>query len=390
MMRSWLLAAVMTITTPALAGPDDFEIDDEDDDIDFEGEAKPSAPRPDQEDDLTVEENEGELEEFTEPVDEPGADLLGEDPNANLQLGGDSEAIYRQTNDRLSRLSPDEELLGWDQYLGQYPNTVFRPRIQARMEELEAELYDTRKPRPGEGQVDVLDQQMDFAHAMQLAQLNPRTRIQGGFEWGLPNYINLFADYERAFSQRFSVHGGVRRRYSGFSAEFGPRIALVKSPRTQTIVSVWPDVHFNLNPSFPSFSPGIGAGKRFGKLDAQVQATVDLEIRSELDVAATKTTKLRSRYAGGASVYYAASETVGFFGEAYLNLRPVQADGAFDGGTFNFHVITFGMKFFPQSKTRPGERPIEINAGATVPVAQNYWQYHYGSIMGQFNYYTED
>ncbi len=394
MTRSWLLAAFLFASVPAVAGPDDFEIEDEDDDIELgEEDAEPAPARPDQEDDLTVDENEDDLEGFEDTVEgqegQPPPDLLGDDPNANQTLGADTETLYRQTNANLSRLPPDEELLGWENYLATYPSSVFRPRIEARMQELETEMYDQRRPGTATGEVDAQDQQIDFAHAMQLEQLNPRTRLQAGFEWGLTDYMNLFADYEHAFSQKFSAHAGIRRRYSGFSLEIGPRIALVKSPRTMTIVSVWPDVHLNANPAFPAFAPKIGAGKRFGKLDAQAQGGVDLEIRGEEDGVGGTTTKLRTRFSGGASMFYAASDTVGFFGEAYLNLRPVQADGAFEGTTFSFHVVSFGLKFFPAMKNKPGQRPIEVNTGATGPVAQNYWQFHYGSIMGQMNYYMD-
>jgi len=401
-LRSWLFAALLVVPTVGLAGPDDFEIEDEDDDIVFDDEETTEPEdRPDREDDLTVDENEDDLEDFTDTVEgeegeegeevAPPTDLLGDDPSANQDLGADSEAIYRRTFDRLSRMPPDEELLGWEEYLATYPNSVFRARIEGRMKELEAEMYAVRQPASGSstGEVDAQDQQIDFAHAMQLNQLNPRSRLQVGFEWGLTDYMNLFADYEKAFGQRISAHAGIRRRYSGFGLELGPRFALVKSPRTMTIVSIWPDIHVNLNPAFPAFAPKIGAGKRFGKLDAQVQGGVDLEVRSENDLTGGTTTKLRTRYSGGVSLFYAASETVGFFGEAYLNLRPVAADAAFDGSTFNFHVVSFGLKFFPGIKSRPGEKPLEVNTGATVPVAQNYWQYHYGSIMGQVNYYMD-
>ena len=389
MTRSLLFAAALCLSSLAHARSDD-EIEEEDDDITFGEETAPTPPRPTEDDDLTVEEDETELETFTDP--QGGDDLLGADPNAQLQLGGDTEAIFRKEWERLGALRPDEELLGWEQYLGKYPATVFRARIQGRMEELEAALYadGTRRPT-GQAAVDAKDRQLDFAHALQLDQLNPRSRIQAGFEWGLPDYMNLFADYEKAFGKKFSAHAGIRRRYSGFSLELGPRIALVKSPRTMTIVSFWPDIRINTNPAFPSLHPTLGAGKRFGKLDAQAQAGVGLEVRSEATAdGAGKTPQLRTRYSGGVSLFYAATDTVGFFGETYLNLRPVAADGAFEGGTFNFHVATFGMKVFPKVPNRPGERPIEVNAGATVPYAQKYWQYHYGSIMGQFNYYPED
>jgi len=401
MPRSWpRLLGLLLLVSPVAASTQTFEVEEEDDDFSFEGEEEEEdeeAPeRLDEDDDLEVEEDEEELEEFVEP-EEGGEDLLGEEDPATLPAAGDSEALYRETADRLSRLPADEQLLGWDQYLAQYPNTVFRKRIEARKEELEDILYrdatgsSVAQPETPASGLDAQDREIDFAHAMQLGQLNTRTRIQAGFEWGLPNYINLFADYERAFGQRVSGHVGIRRRYSGYSIEAGPRFALVKSPRTQTIISINPDLHFNTNPSFPAFAPSIAAGKRLGKLDAQLQAGVDFELRSEQTADGTGTTTgLRTRFRGGASFFYAASDTVGFFGETYLNMRQVQPDNAFDGSLFSFNVVTFGMKFFPAVKSRPGEAPIETNIGATVPYMQSYWQYHYGSIMGQFNYYPED
>lgn len=394
MPRSWLLALFIGLSPVALAGPDDFEVEDDDDDFSFEGEEEETAPdRLETGDDLEVEEDEDALEEFVEP-EEGAQDLLGEEPVARPVASGDTEADYRATEQRLARMPPDEQIIGWDQYLQQYPGTPFRSRIEARMAELEDEMYQRRRGGTGDAAgtagVDALSSEVDLAHAMQLGQLNTRTRLQAGFEWGLPDYINLFVDYEKAFTKRFSVHGGIRRRYSGFSLEVGPRIALVKSPRTQTIVSINPDIHFNTNPGFPAFSPNIAAGKRFGRVDAQIHFTTDFELRSEEEVGGlSTTTKLRTRYHGGASVFVSASDTVGFFAETYLNMRPVQADAAFEGGLFRFNVVTFGMKFFPSLKSRPGEMPVEANVGATVPYMQRYWQYHYGSVMGQVNYYPE-
>jgi hypothetical protein len=65
-------------------------------------------------------------------------------------------------------------------------------------------------------------------------------------------------------------------------------------------------------------------------------------------------------------------------------MRPVGADGAFEGGLFRFNVVDFGMKFFPGASDA---RNMEVNFGATVPYMQQWWQFHYGSVMGQFNYY---
>ena len=72
------------------------------------------------------------------------------------------------------------------------------------------------------------------------------------------------------------------------------------------------------------------------------------------------------------------------FAETSTYMRPMGQDGAFDGGLFRFNVFSFGMKFFPGNSP---DRDKEVNLGATVPYTQQWWQFHYGSVMGQLNYY---
>ena len=45
------------------------------------------------------------------------------------------------------------------------------------------------------------------------------------------------------------------------------------------------------------------------------------------------------------------------------------------------HVIT------EDERETLADKDIEINIGATIPFMQQYWQYHYGSVMGQFYYF---
>lgn len=380
------LLTLLGLAAPALGQDDDFDLDDDIELGDSPAPQPPAPPRPQDQDQIPGDEDEKDegLEEFRDEGD--GPDLLGEEGRA--PVSGDTEQIYRATQAKLSKLGPDEEVAGWEAYLAQYPNSVFRPRIESRMEELMDQLYEGGIQRPGsETPVDALKAEIDFAQPLQLENINPRTRVQVGFEWGLPSYMNLVADYEHAFLRNLSAHAGVRRRYQGWNLEIGPRWALVKSTRTQTLVTLFADLHFNTLPAYPGLRPQLAAGKRFGKLDAQIQGGVDLELRTFLGAGDTKTTNLQTRFIGGANLYYAASDRVGLFAETYLNMKPVGEDGAFGGALYRFNVVTFGMKFYPANKGDAAEKDLEVNFGATVPYMQQYWQYHYGSIMGQANYY---
>jgi hypothetical protein len=364
--------AALTLASPALA-QDEGDLDDDldlDDDIDFDDAPKPvPAPAPPAPDD--GDERDDSLEDFRDPDDD--VDLLeGDDP---VPVGqGDSEQIYRATAARLQKYDADEELAGWEAYLAQYPGSSFRKRIEGRMEELTDLIY-SGGPQVGPV-VDAMRQEIDFAHAMQLENINPRTRLQVGFEWGLPDYLNLGLDYEHALSRKASFHVGLRRRYLGYNIETGARFALVKSVRTGTLVTLIADARLNTIPAYPGLRPQLAFGKRIGKLDAQLQGGVDLTFQPVVGLQPAGT--------GGVSLYYAASDRVGVFAETALYMKPVGADGAFEGGLFRFNVADFGLKFFPGTGDK---RDMEINFGATVPYMQQWWQFHFGSIMGQVNYY---
>ncbi|MEQ1505948.1 MAG: hypothetical protein ABMB14_27175, partial [Myxococcota bacterium] len=304
--------------------------------------------------------------------DEAGDDLLGDEPVG--PGSGDSETIYRAVNTRLSKLDPDEELAGWEEYLAKYPNSAFRRRIEARMEELTDAIYEGPKVPEGGGPVDAMDQELHFSQALQLENIDPRTRLQVGGEWGYLDYLSPTLDYEHQLARTFSIHGGLHGRYLGVNVEAGARWALVKSVRTGMLLTAIGDFRMNINPAYPGFRPQLAIGKRFGKLDAQLQGGVDIEFRPSTAPAGL----------GGLALYYAASERVGLFAETRLYVRPLPADGAFAGGAFQFNVADFGMKFFPGNSP---ERNIEVNLGATVPYMQNWWQFHYGSVMVQLNYY---
>lgn len=369
-----LLLSLLVVS--ALAG------DDDDDDFDFDdtpipppAEPAPPAPPAPPEPVDDGDEQDDSLDEFKETDD--GTDLLGGEDGTRSD---DSEKEYRATQAKLEKLEPDEQIAGWEAYLAEHPNTPYRGEIEHRVEELSDQMYGIGIENPNT-QVDASKAEFDFAHPLQLDNINPRTRAEVAFEWGLPDYANLVLDYENAFLRNLSVHGGLRRRYLGWNVEAGLRWALVKSLRTKTLLTFIGDFRFNTNPAYPGFRPQLALGKRFGKLDAALLGGADLTYRQYAFVDGAT---FEANWTGGAMLYFAASERVGVFGEGNLYLKSVAADAAFDGGIYQFDVASFGLKFFPG---KPDERDMEINFGATVPVAQTWWQWHYGSIMGQLNYY---
>ena len=63
--------------------------------------------------------------------------------------------------------------------------------------------------------------------------------------------------------RELSVHGTLRKRYTGWSIEGGARYALLKSAEMKALVTAIGDVHINADPNFIDFRPQIAAGKRF-------------------------------------------------------------------------------------------------------------------------------
>jgi len=350
-----------------------FEDDEDDEDFFDEGDEDevPPEDRLDEGDDLDLldDEDEDSLDDFLDD-EEDDLDLLGDDDEAQVHESGDDAGTYRRAQEGMAGMSVDEEIAAWETYLATYPGTPYTEKINGRIEQLMDALYTT--DLDAEGPVDAMRQQLAFANPMQLENINPRTRLQAGFEWGLPDYINLLVDYEHAFLRNFSGHAGIRKRYTGWNVESGVHWALVKSKRTNTLLTFIGDVHFNTNPSFLGIRPQLGFGKRLGKLDLQAQGGVDFEARSPAGL----------RVIGGLNGTYRASDTVGIFLESNLNMK----NFSWEGKTFMYNVVTFGMNFYPQKKDDRVDENLQFDMGATVPYARQYWAYHYGSVMGRVNY----
>lgn len=376
---SWLLRLTLASAlalAPSVALAQDWDFEEEEDEGEEPDSREPPPPleRLDEEDDV---DDIGDPDDDLTPVFDPAAepvDLLGDEEP--VVLSGDTADEYRAAQERFKGLPEDEELREWEAYLARYPNSAFRVRIQNRMDELMDQMYGARIGT-GPGSVDAMNQEIRFSAPLQLENLNPRTRLQGAFEWGLPSYFNLLVDYEHALARKFSLHAGLRRRYSGFNIEVGSHLALVKSTRTQTILTLIPDLYFKLDPAFPGARPQLALGRIFGKLHVQVQGGAEIEIRDPVAV----------HIIGGGNLAYMAADNVALFVETHADMKNVSTD--LEPYAFRFNVISFGMKFYPSKKGDTTEQNTEVNLGATVPYTVSYWQWHFGSVMGQVNYYPD-
>ena len=294
--------------------------------------------------------------------------------------GADTPDLYRNAAKEYKQMDPEEEILLWGEYLAQYPNSFFKKQIETRIQDLEVKLYDEvdqeqRTEETGK-------KELDFAQPQLLENIDPRKKLRFAFEMGLPNYINLLVDYEYPLRRELSVHGGLRKRYAGWSMEGGVKYALTKSVRTQSLITVLGDVRINTIPFFVGIRPQISAGKIF-----QLPNDFRLDVMGQLGTELQAYNGVQAVLIGGAHISFVASETVRIYAEANLYMK----DFLWDGGAFSFNTVTFGMKF----RKKPGkdqfgrsaDNKFEGAVGTTVPAQYKYWRYHYGSITGDVNIY---
>ena len=371
-MTRFLLPLLLLASAPALAAEPDDLLDDEESEEDRRAREEAEKRRLEEGDKLDKVDDSGA--EDLEGID-TGEDLLGgERPKDDINREGqDNSQVYREAAEDYANLVPDEEMLAWEAYLRKYPNSIYRDRIEKRMDDLEAELYRARRAGTEDTRLDADQREVPISQALLLENINPTTRLQTGFEWGLPDYINLLVDYEHGIQRNLSVHGGIRNRFQIWNLETGVRYALVKSSRTSTLVTAIADVRVAFNPAFIAFRPQIAAGKMFGPIDVQLHGGVDLEARRASSV----------RIIGGANVTGRVDDRVAIFVETNYNAKGLTWE---DGGAFQFPVASFGLKLYPQVGTRP-EGFMEVNLGASIPYATRYYRWHEGSIMGQVNFY---
>ena len=384
------VAAPVEEETAALAQSDDEEEEEEESDEDYGGDegrldvfkdeeeegVKPE--RLDEGDDLQLEGETEEKDDEDYGGDTEQEEFKFDDEDETVPVGGpgqDTARIYRDFMRDMEDLGPDEEIIQWETYLETYPNSLFKDRIQSRIDEITEGQYDERVPgSEGFGTLDAGKREILLSAPLHLEPIDPRTRLRAAFEWGYPEWVNLIVDYERQLQRPWSVHGGVQRRYTGWSIEAGTRYALVKSARTNTLLTGILDVRGNTNPFYPTVRPQIGFGQRFllsGRpLDLQLVGGSDLELRSPFSI----------RWLLGANLTYAPSDRVAFFLESSVDAKEILWD---EGESFfRFPVATFGITFALDQVAKK-----YATVAANAPFASYYWGYHFGGVMGDFKMY---
>lgn len=384
---------------PAFAAPKDKDKPKSEEEEDYSDEPMPDegdfeedggevpAPKRLDEDDKQDDEAEPDDLDFN---DEEAEDLEFRDEEDQETIkprgpGEDTAQIYRDTQKKLSEASPDEELIAWESYLKKYPKSLFKERIDTRTEALSADLFGERVPGSDDGarREDAANRELDYTSPLQFGSADPRTRIGATAEIGIPNWFAPHVDAEFQILRHFSVHAGVDQDVTGPAIALGAKYAIVKSARTDTVLSGALDVKLCTEPTFPGLRPAIMAGQKLPVLEGlylQAEVGVDAELRDPAG--------LRFFYGFNAelranAVVYAYLETTGTL--KYL--------GSEDFGSFQFMVASFGMKFVPSKGGFPTQlankegviithekKPIVIVLGANIPYSARYWGFYRGSV----------
>ncbi len=361
---------ILSISSPAWAQEDDDWDWDKDDE---------STERNDEE--------ESEIDLDDDP-DEESIDGRSSDTGEKLYLGeeyetqairGDGEDdadIYREFKEELGRLDPAEEAISWQNYLEEYPKSIFKPAIEQRIEILEAELYGERiegkyQDNGGDGTAEIKLTQPIF-----LSNIDPRQKFHVGFELGFPAQFNILLDYEHQIKRELSVHAGLQSSVSGSYFEPGVKYAFIKSARLQMLSTANFDLILGNN---LGFRPTLGWGKRF-MLNNDILIDAMAQVGSEVILAPS----IDPRIQGGFQIAVAPTDVIRFFVETSVYMKDISWE---QGDAFAFNTFTFGIKFFDQKDARNSK--YEVGTAANIPYYYKYWRQHYGSITGDLNWYFE-
>jgi hypothetical protein len=404
--------------TPAFAGKDDPFGDDDDEPV-FEDEGqpeeeepapppKPAEPTPPPAKKTTTpppapapeEEAEEEEIEFEDEEPAPGEAIELEDEAGKAkpqEPGADTTPIYRRQLAAVEGMPPDEEVMAWEAYLQQYPNSLFRSQIEQRTDELLSSQYRGR-PRTEQATIDARKQQLYFVQPLRMPNLNPRSRVNLNLQIGF-GAQTLFtggqADFEWAFLRNVSVHGGFDGTFNGWGIDAGARYAFVKSTKHQLVATIMADARVNLSGTpFFQARPTIGLGKIFGPVQLLVSFGADIGTRTPKGVDAfgdVSRTVEPVALLGGLHLAARLAPPVALFVESDFYLRDVgRKDLQGDPGVYAFQTLSFGLRFYPRIKTRPDPDPLELAAAGQVGVVSNYLQPYLGAVSLQGTYYLKE
>jgi hypothetical protein len=366
---------------------DDFEFEDGDDPPAKPKPASPPASPPAEEDDDLLDDEEGPVDDVAPKPGDPGfldpEDDERDDADLLLAPGVDSLETYRAQEKAVRGMAADEETMAWEAYLQTWPNSVYRTVIEDRIEALLTQSFQMRIDGGDDGSLDADQQELLFVQPLGMTNVNPRTAVQLGLDFGFPTYIGLNADFEYAFKRNISAHVGLAGRYAGWGLDIGSRWAFVKSTKLQFVGTLVADISFSQrvsqsldgggdqNTAYFLARPQLAFGKIIGPVQLLLTAGAEIGSRKNQGVAIL----------GGLHVGARVAEPVGVFVETDVYVRNLGREE----GVFNFSVLTFGLKFYPMAKKKGN--PMEIGMGGHLPVATQYLQYYLGAVGAQGTYY---
>ncbi len=333
--------------------------------------------------DEKTEEKEDENLDFDETEEEPDLNFKDDDEQKTVAPrapGEDTAQTYRDQQRKCNDMTPDEEQIAWEAYLGKYPKSLFRERIETHQEELSQLMFGERVPGSDKGEraVDAAKRELNFATPVKLTPVDPRSHVSAGFEWGFPTWFGGNLDFEYQFRREFSAHAGVYRDFNGGVIAVGGKYALLKSARTGTIASTAVDIKFNTAPFFAAVRPILSFGQRvnvMSGLDLQAQLAADIEFRASSDV----------RWFGGFHAELRPNEIVYVFAETSIDVKYL---GSKEPQPFQFMVTTFGLKFVPRkAQNEQGGGRAVAGLSAQAPYSAKYWGFYQGGLGGIFDYY---
>ncbi len=355
---------------------------DEDDFKDTEG-GKDEPPAKRLEADDKEETEEGELD-FNDNDDDDDIKFTDDDGQETVKPRGpgeDTAQLYRDTQKRCKDSTPDEEQLVWEEYLRKYPKSLYRDRIDERMEEISAVMFGERVPGSDRGArgLDAVQRELNWALPYGLSSIDPRSHISVGVQWGFPSWFGGKVDAEYAFMRQASAHVLLGRDFAGGVVQPGAKYAIIKSSRTGTILTAGLDIKLNMSPTFVAFRPIVSFGQRFrvmNGLDISAQMAADLEARDDSDI----------RYNWGLHGELRPNDVVSLFWEWAWDAKYLSHPDVKD--SFRFFTTTFGLKFNAQKpKTEQGDGRLDAGVGAAFPYASNYWGFYAGGVDIMGDYY---
>lgn len=331
--------------------------------------------------------DEGEIVlEDEEPValpGEPTEELAVEDEGETdlAAPGTDTPALYRAEQARLAGLPADEEALAWEAYLEAYPKSLFRDRIEARIEALEGAQYRERIVDAADAQRAEMAE-LRLVQPLHLPNLNPRSQVSVALDAGFPGFFGGLVDFEWAPLRNVSIHGGVAGRYDGWGLEVGTRYAFAKSARRQVVATAAVDLRLGFTPLVFQVRPQLGVGKIWSLkqgMDVQLLASAGTRIGTlpPATAAGTDVTDYFGLFAG-LHLSVRVAPAVGVFFETDVDLRNFDRPA----GLFAYHNLTLGLRFFPKLRNRADD-PLEVGVAGRVPAVSRYASYGIGGVAAQ-------